>query len=187
MPGFPPRRCARAKRGARGFTLVELITVVAIVGILATIAIILVRRHFRTSKSLEAISIISAIRAAQEARRAETGSYANVSPTGLWFPATPDGSTKRSFVDLGHADGERWKQLGVSRTDGTQFGFRVFAGGPGTIEVELGTVETVSFPVADDQWYVIQAAGDIDPSSPALSLYVASSLDSELYIENEGE
>jgi prepilin-type N-terminal cleavage/methylation domain-containing protein len=173
---------------ARGFTLVELVTVVAIVGILATIAIILVQRYFRSSKSLEAISIISAIRVAQESHRAETGSYLNVTLDEAWFPAKPDGLTKRSFVALpGHVDAERWKQLGVSRTDGTQFGFRTFAGGPGPIAVKLDTVDTMEFPDATDQWYVIEAAGELNPSSPALSLYVASSLDSEIYTENEGE
>jgi prepilin-type N-terminal cleavage/methylation domain-containing protein len=187
MLSFQRIRRGRARRSAAGFTLVELLTVVAIVGILATVAIILVQRHMRTGKSLEAITIISAIRAAQEAHRGETGGYLNVTKEAAWFPAPPDGKTKHSFVAVGHVDAARWQQLGVSRTDGTQFGFRTYAGRPGPIPVTLDTVETVEFAEATDDWYVIEAAGDLNPSTPVLSRYVASSLNSELYIENEGE
>jgi prepilin-type N-terminal cleavage/methylation domain-containing protein len=176
------------RRNAAGFTLVELLTVVTIVGILAAIAIILVNRHFRTSKSIEAISIISSIRTAQEAHRAETGSFLNVTRTGLWYPKTPDGDAKLSFAlaDGAHVDAPRWRQLGVSRTDGTRFGFRAYAGNPGPVNVTLATTG-LTFGDAPDQWYVIEAGGDLTDSSAALSLYVASSFNSELYVENEGE
>lgn len=169
--------------------MVELLTVVAIVGILAAICVVLVRRHFQDSKSLEAISIIAGIRAAQEAHRAETGNYLNVTRTAQWYPAAPNGTAKRSFTmaDGAHVDAIRWKQLGVSRTDGTQFGFRAYAGLPGPIAVPLDTVEAIALPDATDDWYVIEAAGDLTKSSPALSRYVASSINGELFVENEGE
>ena len=189
MLGLQQIRRARDRRGASGFTLVELLTVVAIVGVLASVCIVLVRRHLRDSKSLEAVSIIAAIRAAQEAQRAETGSYLNVSRTSQWYPAAPDGKTKRAFTmaDGAHVDAARWKQLGVSRTDGTQFGFRTYAGPPGPINVQLNTIGTVTLPDATDDWFVIEAGGNLTQSSAALSLWVASSLNGELYVENEGE
>lgn len=166
----------------------ELLTVVAIVGVLATIAIILVQRHFRASKSLEAVTIIQAIRSAQEASRAETGSYLNVSTSNGWYPATPDGKTKTSWLVPagGHADGANWRRLGVSRTDGTQFGFRTYAGAPGPIAFRFAASPSLALQDATDHWYTIEAAGDLDTSNSALSLYGASSWSNELYTVNEG-
>jgi prepilin-type N-terminal cleavage/methylation domain-containing protein len=187
MSSFQRIRRGRVRRSAAGFTLVELLTVVAIVGILATVAMILVQKHMRTGKSLEAITIISAIRSAQEAYRSETGSYLDATAEAAWFPAAPNGKTKHSFVAVGHEDAARWQQLGISRTDGTQFGFRTHAGRPGAVSVTLDTVEKVAFPNATEDWYVIEAAGDLDTSTAKLSRYVASSWTNELYIENEGE
>jgi prepilin-type N-terminal cleavage/methylation domain-containing protein len=188
MFGSQRIRCVLARRGGRGFTLVELLTVVAIVGVLATIAVILVSRHVRAGKSVEAISIISSIRTAQEAYRAETGSYLNVTQTAEWYPKLPDGDTRLSFAlpDGAHVDAPRWRQLGVSRTDGTRFGFRAYAGSAGPVNVTLSTTG-LTFANARDFWYVIEASGDLTDSSPELSLYVASSHNNELYVENEGE
>lgn len=162
-------------------------TVVAIVGVLATIGIVLVRQHFRESKSIEAMSIIQSIRAAQEARRAETGTYLNVSTSKKWYPAVPNGTSRRSFVMADHDDFQRWQQLGVSRSDGTLFGFRSYAGAPGPVSgFTLATTETVTFPNATDNWYVIEAAGNID-SDDVLSEFVATSFNGEVYVERDGE
>lgn len=174
------------RRKSAGFTLVELMTVVAIVGVLATIGIMLVRQHFRESKSLEAMTIIQSIRAAQEARRAETGSYLNVSVSGDWYPAMPDGKQRRSFVTT-HDDAARWAALGVSRTDGTMFGFRTYAGVPGPVAgFVLATTDPVAFPDATDNWYVIEATGDVDADG-IRSQFVASSFNDEVYVERDGE
>jgi prepilin-type N-terminal cleavage/methylation domain-containing protein len=189
MPGFQRIRRARAQRRSSGFTLVELLTVVAIVGILAAIAVVLVARYFRHSKSVEAITMISSIRAAQEMYKGDNGAYLNATSTSLWFPTLPDGDVKHSFVvaDGVHVDAARWRQLAVSKTDGTQFGFRAYAGLAGPVSVVTDTTASLPFPTAKEDWYVIEAGGDLTDSSPALSLYVAASWTSELYIENEGE
>jgi prepilin-type N-terminal cleavage/methylation domain-containing protein len=180
----------RRFRAASGFTLVELLTVVAIVGVLAAVAVILVGQHFRASKSLEATSIIQAIRAAQEARRAETGSYQNVTVEDTWYPAAPTGKVKSAWRVSAPAPGSnaaRWQQLGVAQTDATQFGFKTWAGNPGPVAgFDLGLAAAPTFPEATDLWYVIEAAGDID-SDTRLSRFVATSFNAELYIENEGE
>jgi type IV pilus assembly protein PilA len=181
-------RGSRRVHGSAGFTLVELMTVVAIVGILSTIGIILVNRHFKASKSLEATAIIQSIRACQESRRAETGFYLNVSVNDAWYPAAPNGKTKTSWVVAtgANADADRWQQLGVSRTDGTQFGFKTWAGYPGPVAPPVNLASGGTFPDASDLWYVVEAGGDLD-SDGTLSLFVAKSWDTELVIENETE
>jgi type IV pilus assembly protein PilA len=183
-------RSRRRARRASGFTLVELLTVVAIVGVLATIATMLVMKHFRASKGIEATAVLQAIRAGQEARRAETGSYLNVSQQNVWYPATPSGTKKTAWATTAPADNTdaaRWQQLGVTRTDGTQFGFKTWAGNAGAVTgFDLALSKAPVFPTSDDIWYVMEAAGDID-SDGSLWLMYTTSFDSELYTENEGD
>lgn len=178
----------RRAHGGAGFTLVELMVVVAIVGTMAAIAVVLVSRHIKASKSLEATSIIQSIRACQESRRAETGSYLNVSVNNAWYPKAPNGKIKTSWVvpTTVNADATRWQQLGVARTDGTQFGFKTWAGVPGTVTAPISFTAGSTFPAATDMWYVIEAAGDIDKDN-TYSLFVAKSWDAELLIQEEGE
>src|SRR4051812_13223147 len=178
------RLAARSKN--RGFTLVELLTVVAITGVLAVIGVMLVRGHLQSAKSNEAVAIIQSIRAAEEARRAETGTYQNctVSAAAAWYPAKPDGKL-RSWT-FTHADAARWTALDISQPDGTRFGFLANAGYPGNTMTAPQTASKPTWPVATDPWFVIQAAGDRD-SDGMLSLFVASSLNSELYTENDNE
>jgi len=173
---------------SRGFTLVELLTVVAITGVLATIGTMLVRQRFKEAKTTEAMALIQAIRGAQESRRAETGTYQNCSrASGVpWYPASPNGSYHAWKNDT-HPDWDNWKQLDVSRPEGTQFGFLVNAGSPAQTPTAPQTVSKPTWPTGlADPWYVIQAAGDRDKDR-TLSFLVAASFNGELYIENDGE
>lgn len=167
--------------------MVELLTVLAITGVLATIGTMLVRRHFAHAKTTEAVATIQAIRQAEEARRGETGTYQNCSATSgtPWYPAAPDG-TLRSWNNVSHQDWPSWQQLHVSRPEGTRFGFLVRAGLPGTALPALATANQPTWPAPPDPWYVIQAAGDQDKDTK-YTLVVASSMNGEVYVENDGE
>jgi type IV pilus assembly protein PilA len=171
----------------RGFTLVELLTVVAIAAVLATIGTMLVRRHFAHAKTTEAVATIQAIRQAEEARRGETGTYQTCSAAAgtPWYPAPPDG-TLRSWNNSGHQDWAGWQQLHVSRPEGTRFGFLAHAGLPGAALPKLATATQPTWPAPADPWYVIQAAGDQDKDTK-YTLVVASSMNGEVYVENDGE
>ena len=190
----------RKNRGkSHGFTLVELLTVVAITGVLATLGTMLVREHFKNAKMGEAVAIIQSIRSAQESRRAESGTYQSCSfAAGTpWYPAAPDG-VYRAWKNPTHPDWNAWKELGVvTRAEGTQFGFLVRAGaGPKTLDMN-GAIVDSNIPTAltsdkptwttpNDQWYVIQAAGDRDKDT-VYSRLLAASFNGELYTENDGE
>jgi type IV pilus assembly protein PilA len=153
----------------------------------------LVRQRFNEAKTTEATALMQAIRGAQESRRAESGSYENCSRTAgaPWYPASPDGSNRAWRWDT-HPDWDYWKQLDVSRPEGTRFGFLVNAGSPADepttpqTAIQPAWQKPTSNPPLADPWYVIQAAGNRDGDS-VFSLLLASSFSGELYIEHDGE
>jgi type IV pilus assembly protein PilA len=162
------------------------LTVVAITGVLATVAVMLVRKHFEAAKTLDAMTLVQAIRGGQESHRAEVGAYLDCSSTsGKWYPATPDGKG-RTWVPVAHTDLPCWRRLGVSTATTTQFGFKTFAGYPGTISIAVDVADPPTWPVAADPWYVIEAAGDRDRDGK-FSYLLAASFNGEVYVENDGE
>jgi prepilin-type N-terminal cleavage/methylation domain-containing protein len=179
-------KTSQKRRFQRGFTLVELMAVVTITAILGTVGVVLVRQHFRDAKSSEAVTLIQAIRVAEESRRAETGTYQNCSGAGTpWYPGTPNG-TMRAWQQPAHTDYAAWRNLGISRPSGTQFGFLVHAGNPGTALPTPVTNQKPTWTTPVDPWYVIQGAGDRDKDG-TFSFFLASSFNGELYTENDME
>jgi type IV pilus assembly protein PilA len=182
-------RRVSAGRASRGFTLVELLAVLAMIGILSAIALVGYRRYVDASHAGEAKAGMAAIRIAQEGYRAETLSYYNVSLGNLtaWYPVAPDGKLRAWKQYYGtHTHGVRWEQLNVAMDSRTRYGFTVVAGGPGVAMPAVSTVSQPTWPTPTEPWYVIQAAGDNDDDD-TLSLFVGSSLTSDVYVENEQE
>jgi prepilin-type N-terminal cleavage/methylation domain-containing protein len=186
MASSQAERERRVRR--RGFTLVELMAVVAITGILAVVGVVLVRGHLRAAKVNDALAGIQAIRSAQEAYRAQNGQYLNCSsPTEpRWYPMDEPGETAYEWRQESHPDWPRWRELGVTRTRPTQFGFAVNAGNPGTGYPVFQTATDPVLSASPDPWYVIQVKGNLDGDSVPM-IGIAASFNPEVYIENSGE
>jgi len=182
-----PRARARIAK-SRGFTLVELLVVVVIVGVLAAIGIRLFRQYIYSSKTVEAVSVIQAIRGAEERYRAETQVYFEASPTVTWYPNQVPNRTASNWKQPTHPHYANWLQLGVTYTQPVQFGYLVTAGLPGQNHTVPQTAnQNTGWPnPALEPWYVIQAKANADYDS-TYAYFVASSYNSEVYSENEGE
>ena len=185
-------RSMLSRTALRAFTLVELMVVVVLVGVLATIGITLFRQWVFHTRSVEAVGMVQSIRVAQERWRSETGSYVNVSTTmDSWYPtATPD-RTLHAWDTPAGLDYARWKVLGPTVSGSVQFGYVTQAGAAFTkmSDVSSAVQSKPTWPPATDMlqpWYVIQSMGDTNENG-VMSFYIASSLNGELYRENEGE
>jgi prepilin-type N-terminal cleavage/methylation domain-containing protein len=187
----PPviRPIRRRSSTIHAFTLVELMVVVTIVGILATIGIVALRAHVAGSRTAEALAMIQSIRAAQERWRAENMTYLDVSTAGSFYPANPTGRAKRSFHDDGHSDFPSWSNLNPTVPGPVEFGYLTKAGPPGVAMTGLPTGVSMpgfTWPTPTQHWYVVQAICDADgDGTPAF--FMASSLNGEVYRQNEGE
>jgi len=178
-----PRRARR--RAARGFTLTELMVVVALVGIFAAMGIVSFRRQVSSATTGEAFFVISAIRAAEEAYRGENQVYLNVSKHG-WYPSANYGDRARSFAAPDHNDYAAWQRLGPMVKQPVKFRYQVNSGAPGTaLPTNLNVTKPLGF-TPTDAWYLIQARADFDSDGDYCDA-VASSLNSEVFVENEGE
>ena len=187
----------RSRSTERAFTLVELMVVVVIVGVLATIGVASFRSRIFGSKTSEALAMIQSIRAAEERWRAENLTYLNVSQSGQWYPAAPAARVRRSFYNSGACgvpmpatDDCRWKLLNPTAIGGTEFGFMVTAGPPGTAmtppDVSARPSSWSNWPANGDNWFVIQAIADWDGDG-VYAKFLASSIRGDVYRENEGE
>lgn len=181
-----PRR-PRSKARLRAFTLVELMTVVAILGILSAVAITLVRGHMRAAKTTSALAGAQWVRAGQLAFRSENGQFMDCSGTAnRYYPMQTPGQKSYSWVQTSHPDYTRWASLGIPATGGTHFGYLVNAGLAGQAYPALQTSTAVVIPASADPWYVLQFRGDLDGDG-VIMRGVATSVDAEVFVENEGE
>jgi len=166
--------------------------VVAIVGILAVLGVAALYSYVFSAKTSEALSVMQSIRMAEERYRAENQRYLNVSrDLATYYPANTPDRMKRAFFLTGPGDEPvsdldgRWRLLDPPVTGPVQFGYSVVAGSVGQNMPVPNTRSTPTWPAATEPWYVIEAKGDVDGDGIA-TMVVASSLNGEVYIENEG-
>ena len=163
-------------------------------GILATLAFSSLRQQVRAAAATEALNVVQSIRAAQERYRSEHMMYLDVSTNGAWYPRDPRAATRdtvQSFYyapnDDTHGDNLKWLALRPTVPGPVRFGYIVNAGTAGaTMTAAVLPGPAVVWPTPTDNWYVIQAVGDVDWDGRA-SYYRASSLGGEVFTQDHGE
>jgi len=137
-------------------------------------------------KVVEAGIVIQSIRAAEETYRGENQVYLDVSKANGWYPSDSYGENPRSFAAPGHADYAKWRQLGVQVQQPVKFRYLVNAGSPDGKLPDLHISGKAPAWKMTDPWYVIQARADYDGDG-VFCTALASSLNHEVYVEQEGE
>ena len=137
--------------------------------------------------------MLMSIRGAEERWRAEHMMYLNVSRNNAWYPRDPtvfaNKNTESSFYfapgDVTHADNANWLALRPTVAGPVRYGYLVNAGNTGGAMTIPAFGPAVTWPTPTDNWYVIQALGDMDGDG-SYSYYRASSLDGEVESINPG-
>ena len=134
--------------------------------------------------------MVQSIRAAEERYRAENRLYLNVSQALTdYYPQAPDGQRRNFFRPAANTDptNRHWWMLNPSTSGPVQFGYAVVAGSPGVAMTQpAGLAVTPNWPMPTDSWYVIQATANNNNDS-VYCVVVGTSLNGEVYVENEGE
>jgi type IV pilus assembly protein PilA len=204
----------RAKRaGEAGFTLVELGAVVTIVGILAVLAVVGYRKLISQAHNAEATQMVNSIRTAQEAYKAETGTYADISPSlsvtagggtactafGAQYPngntPTIGTVTKTAWgaaCTAAQCGGVTWNSIPVHVDGPVIYGYTTIAGLSGVTPTAIATMYnngaayTLNFPSPTSDWFLVAACGDTDGDG-IFSAYVSGSFSNEIFSSNDGE
>jgi len=194
----------KALRLQAGFSLTELMAVVVIIGILAVTGVSYFRRHAQASKVTEAQAMIQSIRAAEERYYAENRQYlstipganplpACASPAGL-YPASPDGARRPFYLPKDATDNNNalWWLLRPTTSGLVQFGYAVKAG-PASSVTRIPLPPDIAsqpnpptMPMPTDSWYVVEAIANNDRDG-VCRVVAGSSLNGEVYVQNEGE
>ncbi len=167
--------------------------VVAIVGILGAIATYGVRKYIQSTKTSEVGAVFNAIRGAQEIYKQDTFVYLDVSDGdyGNLHPSDTPGAFKRNWAGDGDNPqvSANFRELGVMMDSPVYYTYAAVAGRTGDAIPVPPTDESDSFdfPATSDQpFYIVYAKGDLDGDG-VFSYGVATSMNSAVYIENEGE
>lgn len=183
---------ARRTSARRGFTLVELMVVVVIAGVLVTLAVIGVRKYVYSAKTSEAIHMLTSIAAAQESYKEEVGVYlkASSSATAYYPQGGNPGKTKWHWINDGHADYPKWRQLSVVANEPVQFGYVALAGSASEAIPNVGTTKSFSGSPTGGPWMILVATGDQDGDGDYSKFVMFRSPSAEsagVYMENEAE
>ena len=192
-------RPLRTRRASRGMTVVEILVVVVIVGILALIGVIGYRKFISSGKLSEATNMVAKIREAQERRKAETGTYLDVSlglGAGNYYPAATPGQFSTQWGGVCSTCKSAWSNLNISADEPVRFGYAVVADGVACDPTCKGVSVSIRGTPIDfvgiaggkitGPYYIIEAQGQM-AAGAAFSTVVGQSFTNELAIDEAGQ